>query len=125
LNFIEKNKSDLIFNLKVTINSFLFPHEDFLWATLAGLAVADKNYPVAEVCYGQLHEAEKVLFLSELRGLQQQHQKQSQNPQLTTMSAAQIAQFGGHCREAESALIQSGQYFKAIQLNLGVFRFDR
>uniref|UniRef100_A0A915EGG2 Intraflagellar transport protein 80 homolog n=1 Tax=Ditylenchus dipsaci TaxID=166011 RepID=A0A915EGG2_9BILA len=41
--------------------------EDYLWATLAGLAAADKNYVVAEICYGQLFETEKVLLLGEIR----------------------------------------------------------
>lgn len=88
--------------------------EDFLWATLAALAVAEKNFTVAETCYGQLQEVEKVLFLSEIR---------SQPNAL--LRAGLFSQFGGNAREAEAALLKAGRFFKAIMLNLGIFRFDR
>uniref|UniRef100_A0A914H2A7 Uncharacterized protein n=1 Tax=Globodera rostochiensis TaxID=31243 RepID=A0A914H2A7_GLORO len=88
--------------------------EEFLWATLAGLAGTEKNYKIAEICYGQLEEVEKVLFLSELR---------SQNvPQLRD---AMVAQFSGQRREADTTLVNAGKAFEALMLNLGTFRFDR
>lgn len=59
-------------------------------------------------------QAEKVLFLNELRA--------EPNPQ---QRAAQMAQFGGNARETEAALLKSGRFFRAIMLNLGIFRFDR
>jgi hypothetical protein len=59
-------------------------------------------------------QAEKVLFLSELRA--------QPNAQL---KAAQMAEFGGHLRETEAALVKAGRLFRAIMLNVGVFRFDR
>ncbi|CAK5051700.1 unnamed protein product [Meloidogyne enterolobii] len=91
--------------------------EEFLWATLAGLALAEKSFTIAEICYGQLKEvciAEKLLSLAELRS--------QPNPQLRSF---QIALFGGRLREAESALLKSGHFFRAIMLNLSVFRFER
>ncbi|KAL3105337.1 hypothetical protein niasHT_026070 [Heterodera trifolii] len=89
-------------------------NEEFLWATLAGLACIEKNYQIAEMCYGQLEEMEKVLFLSELR---------SQNvPQLRD---AKVAQFSGQRREADMLLVNAGRTFEALMLNLGTFRFDR
>uniref|UniRef100_A0A183BU10 WD_REPEATS_REGION domain-containing protein n=1 Tax=Globodera pallida TaxID=36090 RepID=A0A183BU10_GLOPA len=88
--------------------------EEFLWATLAGLAGIERNYKIAEICYGQLEEVEKVLFLSELR---------SQNvPQLRD---AMVAQFSGQRREADTTLVNAGKAFEALMLNLGTFRFDR
>ncbi|KAL3116569.1 hypothetical protein niasHT_001053 [Heterodera trifolii] len=89
-------------------------NEEFLWATLAGLACIEKNYQIAEICYGQLEEVEKVLFLSELR---------SQNvPQLRD---AKVAQFSGQRREADMLLVNAGRTFEALMLNLGTFRFTR
>uniref|UniRef100_A0A915MED8 Intraflagellar transport protein 80 homolog n=1 Tax=Meloidogyne javanica TaxID=6303 RepID=A0A915MED8_MELJA len=88
--------------------------EEFLWATLAGLALAEKSFTIAEICYGQLKEAEKLVPLAELRS--------QPNPQLRSF---QIALFGGRLREAESALLKSGHFFRAIMLNLSVFRFER
>ncbi|CAK5067274.1 unnamed protein product [Meloidogyne enterolobii] len=81
--------------------------EEFLWATLAGLALAEKSFTIAEICYGQLKEAEKLLSLAELRS--------QPNPQLRSF---QIALFGGRLREAETALLKSGHFFCAIMLNL-------
>ncbi|KAL7072197.1 hypothetical protein ACQ4LE_008505 [Meloidogyne hapla] len=88
--------------------------EEFLWATLAGLALAEKSFTIAEICYGQLKEAEKLLSLGELRS--------QPNPQ---MRSFQIALFGSRLREAETALLKSGHFFRAIMLNLSVFRFER
>jgi len=34
----------------------IFLKEESLWATLAGLALAEKSFTIAEICYGQLKE---------------------------------------------------------------------
>ena len=71
------------------------------------------NDPIAISFVCEL-QAEKVLFLSELRAEPNAQQR-----------AVQMAQFGGNAREAETALVKSGRFFRAILLNLGIFRFDR
>ncbi|KAI1722949.1 intraflagellar transport protein 80 like protein [Ditylenchus destructor] len=88
--------------------------EDYLWATLAGMSAADKNYTVAEICYGQLLETEKVLLLGEIRA--------ETDPQLKN---AMMALFNGNRREADMALVQNGRLFRAIMANLAMFKFDR
>lgn len=88
--------------------------EDYLWAILAGMAVNQRVYNIAETCYVQLKEAEKVQFLRNLS-----------SESIPQMKTALIAEFNGRSREADSALIQSGRHFSAIVLNLSMFRFER
>ncbi|KAI6192323.1 Intraflagellar transport protein 80-like protein [Aphelenchoides bicaudatus] len=88
--------------------------EDYLWATLAGLAATQRNYHIAEIAYGELLDVEKVWFLGEI-----------QREPRSELKSAQMAMFNGNTREAESTLLQAGRIFRAIMLNVETFRFDK
>jgi hypothetical protein len=38
--------------------------EDYLWATLAGLAATERNYHIAEIAYGELLDASFIYKLA-------------------------------------------------------------
>jgi len=78
------------------------------------MSAAARNYQIAEICYGELLDTEKVVFLGEIR--------QESNPQVKN---ALMALFNGNRREADMALTQSSHTFRAIMMNLAMFRFER
>lgn len=43
----------------------------------------------------------------------------------THIRSAMMSLFNGNEREADAALAQNGEYFRAIMLNLALFNFDR
>ncbi|CAD5233469.1 unnamed protein product [Bursaphelenchus xylophilus] len=88
--------------------------EDYLWATLAGAAAMNQNYRIAEIAYSELLEVEKVYYLGEISA---ETKKERRN--------AAMALFNGNLRDAEAALIQAGEFFRAIMLNLSMFKFER
>ncbi|KAI6222302.1 Intraflagellar transport protein 80-like protein [Aphelenchoides fujianensis] len=88
--------------------------EDYTWATLAGMAAMQNNYNIAEIAYGELLDVEKVWFLNEIRD--------ESKPE---MKAAHMSLFNGNIREAETNLAKSGRIFRAIMLNIEMFRFDK
>ncbi|KAI6204717.1 Intraflagellar transport protein 80-like protein [Aphelenchoides besseyi] len=88
--------------------------EDYLWATLAGMAATQHNYHVAEIAYGELFDVEKVWYLSEIRDETKQE-----------MKSTHMSLFNGNTREAESTLLKSGRIFRAIMLNIEMFKFEK
>ncbi|KAI6172849.1 Intraflagellar transport protein 80-like protein [Aphelenchoides besseyi] len=88
--------------------------EDYLWATLAGMAATQHNYHVAEISYGELFDVEKVWYLSEIRD--------ETKPE---MKSTHMSLFNGNIREAESTLLKSGRIFRAIMLNIEMFKFEK
>ncbi|CAD5229738.1 unnamed protein product [Bursaphelenchus okinawaensis] len=88
--------------------------EHYLWATLAGAAAINQNYRIAEIAYSELLEVEKVYYLGEISDETKKERR-----------TASMALFNGNTRDAEASLIQSGDNFRAIMLNLSMFRFER
>ncbi|TKR81001.1 hypothetical protein L596_014953 [Steinernema carpocapsae] len=88
--------------------------DDSLWALLAGFAAAEKNFYAAEIAYAEINEAEKVVFLNDLRG--------ESNPR---MKNAQMVAFSGKIQDYESALTRSGDSFRAIMTAISIFQWDR
>uniref|UniRef100_A0AC35UHV9 WD_REPEATS_REGION domain-containing protein n=1 Tax=Rhabditophanes sp. KR3021 TaxID=114890 RepID=A0AC35UHV9_9BILA len=88
--------------------------EPYLWAVVAGLAVVERNVAMAEVSYSELDRADKVLFLTRIRT--------EKNAQLKN---AYFAMFAGRISEAEGILLNGSFIFKAIYLNIQMFRWER
>ncbi|KAK0404495.1 hypothetical protein QR680_017478 [Steinernema hermaphroditum] len=88
--------------------------DDALWALLAGCAAAEKNFYAAEIAYAAISEAEKVVFLNELR--------RETNPQ---MKSAQMVAFSGKVLDFEGALTRSGDIFRAVMTAVAMFQWDR
>ncbi|VDN53941.1 unnamed protein product [Dracunculus medinensis] len=88
--------------------------EEHLWAILAAMAVDLNNFYAAEIAYAALDEVEKVNYLSSFRTLTSKEAK-----------LAMMHGFKGNISKAESMFIQSGDFFKAIMLNISMFRWQR
>lgn len=78
------------------------------------MAAYGKHINTAEIAYAAINEAEKVLFLKDLRAVGNKDVRQ-----------AELALLSGNIQEAETILLQAGQVFRAIMLNIELFRFDR
>ncbi|CEF69620.1 Intraflagellar transport protein 80 homolog [Strongyloides ratti] len=88
--------------------------EPYLWCMLAGMAVAERNVFIAEMAYSELEKADRVLFLSQIR-----------KEKNLNLKNALFAMFAGRISEAETILLQSKYYFRAIFLNIQMYRWDR
>uniref|UniRef100_A0A914WZA1 Uncharacterized protein n=2 Tax=Plectus sambesii TaxID=2011161 RepID=A0A914WZA1_9BILA len=106
--YVEKSKWDHALRLCRHIR------DEKLWATLAAMAAYAKNLNTAEIAYGAIDEAEKVQLLGEIRS----------NPNKDVRSA-DLSVFCGNAQDAEGLLLQSGHIFRAIMLNITLFRWDR
>ncbi|VDM92982.1 unnamed protein product, partial [Litomosoides sigmodontis] len=107
-SFITANKWDQAIRLCRHVQ------EKHLWGMLAMIATDMKNFHAAEIAYGALDEIEKVKFLSDLR-LQQNSEIRS----------AMLAAFTGNFREADAMLMHNKHIFRAIMLNISLFRWQR
>uniref|UniRef100_A0A7E4VJE4 WD_REPEATS_REGION domain-containing protein n=1 Tax=Panagrellus redivivus TaxID=6233 RepID=A0A7E4VJE4_PANRE len=108
LNCVNGNKWDQAIRLCRILK------DEVLWALLASLAAANKNFFVAEIAYGELSEPEKVIFLNEIRS--------ETNPQI---KSALMTLFNGNARDAQLNLAQNGHTFRAIMTCLSLFQFDK
>uniref|UniRef100_A0A0N4Z4S7 WD_REPEATS_REGION domain-containing protein n=1 Tax=Parastrongyloides trichosuri TaxID=131310 RepID=A0A0N4Z4S7_PARTI len=88
--------------------------ENYLWTALAGMAIEARNVFIAEMAYSELDKADRVIFLSQIR-----------NEKDINLKNALFAMFAGRISEAEGILLQSKFYFRAIFLNIQMFRWDR
>ena len=89
-------------------------NDDALWAQLAALASAAKNTSVALVAFGAINEAEKVTYLTEVERAGNQDVKSAQ------LIAAQ-----GNIDDGERMFMQAGNQFRAIMLNVMMYRWSR
>uniref|UniRef100_A0A0K0EJI1 Intraflagellar transport protein 80 homolog n=1 Tax=Strongyloides stercoralis TaxID=6248 RepID=A0A0K0EJI1_STRER len=88
--------------------------EPYLWSILAGMAVAERNVFIAEMAYSELDKADRVLFLSQIR-----------KEKNLNLKNALFSMFAGRISEAETILLQSKYYFRAILLNIQMYRWER
>uniref|UniRef100_A0A8R1TQ96 Intraflagellar transport protein 80 homolog n=1 Tax=Onchocerca volvulus TaxID=6282 RepID=A0A8R1TQ96_ONCVO len=88
--------------------------ENYLWAMLAATATDAKNFYTAESAYSALDETEKVKFLSQLRA---EHSNEVRSAMMTA--------FRRNFKDADAMLVQNGHFFRAIMLNISLFRWQR
>ena len=91
-----------------------FVRDDALWAVLAVRAVAVDELETAQIAYAALEAIEKVRFLEKAR----------LTPNVARR-AAELAAFRREPEEAERVLLGAGLVFRAIELNLRLFDWDR
>lgn len=85
-----------------------------LWSSLAGFAIQHRNLEVAELAYSSILKVDKVLYIQRI---QQIPEKSARN--------AEIALICGNFKEAENVLISSRYIFRAIQLSLEMYNWNR
>uniref|UniRef100_H2ZBZ1 Anaphase-promoting complex subunit 4 WD40 domain-containing protein n=1 Tax=Ciona savignyi TaxID=51511 RepID=H2ZBZ1_CIOSA len=85
-----------------------------LWACLAAMTLKEKDLATAEIAYAAIGEVDKVEYLKHVKSIPS---KEVRRAELTLLS--------GSVNEAEAVLIQGGFTYRAIQLNLDLFRWER
>lgn len=85
-----------------------------MWACLAGMAGRHKELSTAEIAYAAIEEVEKVQFINVIKEIPSQEGRN-----------AGMALFCGQVKDAENILLQSGLIYRAIQMNIDQFNWDR
>ena len=91
-----------------------FAKEKILWACLAAMAMKAKDLNTAEVAYSAIEEADKVECISDIKRIASKD-----------VRAAEMALFCGSVSEPEAAFLHAGMIYRAIQLNMDLFRWER
>ncbi|CAL8375185.1 unnamed protein product [Gadus morhua 'NCC'] len=91
-----------------------FAKDPALWACLAGMAMANRELATAEAAYTAIGEVARVQYI---RFIQEQPSRES--------TLAHLLLFSGHAPEAEAALLQAGLVYRAIQVHIDLFHWDR
>lgn len=85
-----------------------------LWASLAAMATAAKELNTAEIAYAAINETEKVEYISYIKEI---NNKAARN--------AEMSLFCKQTGEAEGTLLQAGLIYRAIRLNIDLFKWNR
>ncbi|PRP82583.1 hypothetical protein PROFUN_04888 [Planoprotostelium fungivorum] len=88
-----------------------FVKNHVLWATLAAAAVDGNDLNTAEVAFAAVEEVDKLQFITHIK----------QIPSLEGRSAEMYI-YKGQIREAETILLQAGLVFRAIKLNIRLYK---
>ncbi|XP_078693127.1 intraflagellar transport protein 80 homolog isoform X4 [Branchiostoma floridae x Branchiostoma belcheri] len=91
-----------------------FVKDEALWACLAAMAAYAKDLNTAEVAYAAIDEVDKVQYILHIKEIPS---KEARN--------AEMALFCGSPQDAEGILLQSGLIFRAIQMNINLYNWDR
>lgn len=91
-----------------------FVKDTTLWACLATMASYGKELNTAEIAYAAIDEADKVQYINYIKEIPT---KEGRN--------AAMALFCHQVNEAEIMLIQAGLIFRAIQMHIDLFNWDR
>ena len=91
-----------------------FAKDKTLWACLAAMSLKEKDLGTAEVAYAAIEEADKVDCIGDIKRAPSKDVK-----------AAEMALFCGQIVEPEAAFLHAGKIYRAIQLNLDLFRWER
>ncbi|XP_078484074.1 intraflagellar transport protein 80 homolog [Ciona intestinalis] len=85
-----------------------------LWACLASMTLKEKDLATAEIAYAAIGEVDKVEYLKHIKSIPSKE-----------VRTAEITLLSGSVNEAEAILIQGGFIYRAIQLNLDLFHWER
>ncbi|XP_019850408.1 PREDICTED: intraflagellar transport protein 80 homolog [Amphimedon queenslandica] len=85
-----------------------------LWACLAGMATSMKELGTAIIAYSAINEVDKIRYLKFIQGL-------SSNE----LRLAELALFCRQLQAAESMFVQAGFVFRAIEMNMELFQWER
>jgi len=88
--------------------------DESLWASLAALASYHKNLDTAEIAYASLGLADKVDYI-----------RNSRDIPVKRAQEAELSLLAGNLVDGEGILLQAGLIFRAIMLNIELYRWDR
>ena len=91
-----------------------FVKENTLWACLAAMSIYCRELNTAEIALAAIDEADKVQYINYIKELPSE---QSRN--------AALALYCRKINEAEHILLQAKLYYRAIKMNIKLYRWDR
>jgi len=91
-----------------------FVKESTLWATLAAMSIYQRELNTVEIALAAIDEADKVQFINYVKEL----------PSEPARNAA-LAVYQKRIPEAEQILLQARLYYRAIKLNIKMYKWDR
>ena len=91
-----------------------FVKDKALWSSLAVMAAEARHLNTAENAYAEIEEIDKVEYIKNIKDI----------PTVEGRNAA-LAVFCHQIDEGESLLLQAGLVYRAIELNLKLFRWER
>eukprot|EP00126_Sphaerothecum_destruens_P002345 Sdes_comp15780_c0_seq1m4841 len=91
-----------------------FVKDKQLWASLAVMAIDEKELNTAEAAFAELHDAAKVEYIKSI--------KEIPTPEGRN---AEMALFRRQPLEAEYILLQAGLVYSSIKMNINLFNWDR
>lgn len=91
-----------------------FVKEQTLWACLAAMSIYCRELNTVEIALAAIDEADKVQFVNYIKEL----------PSEPSRNAA-LALYCKKVNEAEQILLQARLYYRAIKLNIKLYRWDR
>ena len=91
-----------------------FVKEHTLWATLAAMGIYQRELNTVEIALAAIDEADKVQFINYVKEL----------PSEPARNAA-LAVYQKKIPEAEQILLQARLYYRAIKLNIKMYKWDR
>lgn len=89
-------------------------HDDMLWACLATMAIFSAQLDTAEVALAAIDEVDKLQYIQSIKRI----------PSVEGRTA-ELFLFRRLPDEAERILIQAGLHYRAISLNIKLYRWDR
>eukprot|EP00736_Rhodelphis_marinus_P011395 Rmarinus@m.26807 len=99
-------------NLAVRLCRFV--KDEALWSVVAAMAVQSLELDTAEVAYAAIEEVDKVQYVLHIKGIP--------SPEGRT---AEVYTFMRRPEEGEAILLQASLLYRAIKLNIKLFRWDR
>ncbi|XP_064394634.1 intraflagellar transport protein 80 homolog [Halichondria panicea] len=91
-----------------------FVKDPALWACLAAMATDARDLGTAQTAYAAINEVDKVQFLSRIKELSSREQRNTE-----------LALFCHQPTQAEAAYLTAGLVYRAIDLNLSLFNWER
>jgi len=85
-----------------------------LWGCLAGMSIANRELDTAENSLASVNELDKVQYINKINAL----------PSDASKNAA-ISLFSGKIKEAETILLTAKLYYRAIKMNIKLFKWER
>lgn len=91
-----------------------FIKDPSVWAALAAMAMSAKELNTAEVAFAAIDDVDKLHFVTKVK---QVPSEEGRN--------AELALYRRRPDEAEAILVQAGLVYRAIKMNIKLFRWDR
>jgi len=91
-----------------------FVRDQALWACLAAMAINARDLNTAEIAYAAIEEVDKLQYILHIKNVPTEEGR-----------SAELCLFRRRPDEAEAILLQAGLIYRAIELNMTLYNWDR